>query len=162
MTTAFGTPDLSPAPRRARRARRPHRVIAERAGVEALYHGGYALAAHHFGLPDVGLVGRAEVVESVRRMRGGDRPPDHRRRRHRLRVGGGRVADGARARGAPAPIAVQIEDQVSPKRCGHMEGKEVIPTDEMAIKVRAAVAARRVRRDADHRALGRAAGDRAR
>ena len=44
--------------------------IAERAGVEALYHGGYALAAHHFGVPDVGLVGRAEVVESVRRMRG--------------------------------------------------------------------------------------------
>ena len=43
--------------------------IAERSGIEALYHGGYALAAHHFGLPDVGLVGRAEVVESVRRMR---------------------------------------------------------------------------------------------
>ena len=39
--------------------------------------------------------------------------------------------------------AVQIEDQVSPKRCGHMEGKEVIPADEMVIKVRAAVAARR-------------------
>jgi methylisocitrate lyase len=39
--------------------------------------------------------------------------------------------------------AVQIEDQVSPKRCGHMEGKEVIPAAEMAIKVRAAVAARR-------------------
>jgi methylisocitrate lyase len=38
---------------------------------------------------------------------------------------------------------VQIEDQVSPKRCGHMEGKEVIPADEMVIKVRAAVAARR-------------------
>ena len=43
--------------------------IAERAGIEAIYHGGYATAAHHFGLPDVGLVGRAEVVESVRRMR---------------------------------------------------------------------------------------------
>ena len=43
--------------------------LAERAGIEAIYHGGYALAAHHFGLPDVGLVGRAEVVESVRRMR---------------------------------------------------------------------------------------------
>jgi methylisocitrate lyase len=39
--------------------------------------------------------------------------------------------------------AVQVEDQVSPKRCGHMEGKEVIPADEMVIKVRAAVAARR-------------------
>jgi 2-methylisocitrate lyase-like PEP mutase family enzyme len=39
--------------------------------------------------------------------------------------------------------AVQIEDQLSPKRCGHMEGKEVIPAAEMVIKVRAAVAARR-------------------
>ena len=36
--------------------------IADRAGIEALYHGGYATAAHHFGLPDVGLIGRAEVV----------------------------------------------------------------------------------------------------
>ena len=48
--------------------------IAERAGVEALYHGGYALAAHQFGVPDVGLVGRAEVVESVRRMRAATSP----------------------------------------------------------------------------------------
>jgi 2-methylisocitrate lyase-like PEP mutase family enzyme len=39
--------------------------------------------------------------------------------------------------------AVQIEDQVSPKRCGHMEGKDVIPAEEMVIKIRAAVAARR-------------------
>ena len=36
--------------------------LAQRAGIEALYHGGYALAAHHFGLPDVGLVGRADVT----------------------------------------------------------------------------------------------------
>ena len=63
--------------------------IAERAGVEALYHGGYALAAHHyFGLPDVGLVGRAEVVEISPHARG-DRPADHRRRRHRLRLRAG-------------------------------------------------------------------------
>jgi methylisocitrate lyase len=39
--------------------------------------------------------------------------------------------------------AVQIEDQEFPKRCGHMEGKRVIPRDEMVLKVRAAVAARR-------------------
>jgi 2-methylisocitrate lyase-like PEP mutase family enzyme len=116
--------------------------IAERAGVEALYHGGYALAAHHFGLPDVGLVGRAEVVESVRRMRGATDLPI--------------VVDADTGYGSEAGTwltvreleavganAVQIEDQVSPKRCGHMEGKEVIPADEMAIKVRAAVAARR-------------------
>ena len=116
--------------------------IAERAGVEALYHGGYALAAHHFGLPDVGLVGRAEVVESVRRMRGATDLPI--------------IVDADTGYGSEAGVwltvreleavganAVQIEDQVSPKRCGHMEGKEVIPADEMVIKVRAAVAARR-------------------
>ena len=116
--------------------------IAERAGIEALYHGGYATAAHHFGLPDVGLVGRAEVVESVRRMRAATDLPI--------------VVDADTGYGSEAGVwltvreleaaganAVQIEDQVSPKRCGHMEGKEVIPADEMVIKVRAAVAARR-------------------
>jgi 2-methylisocitrate lyase-like PEP mutase family enzyme len=116
--------------------------IAERAGVEALYHGGYALAAHHFGLPDVGLVGRAEVVESVRRMRGATELPI--------------IVDADTGYGSEAGVwltvreleavganAVQIEDQVSPKRCGHMEGKEVIPAAEMVIKVRAAVSARR-------------------
>jgi 2-methylisocitrate lyase-like PEP mutase family enzyme len=116
--------------------------IAERAGIEALYHGGYATAAHHFGLPDVGLIGRAEVVESVRRMRAATDLPI--------------VVDADTGYGSEAGVwltvreleavganAVQIEDQVSPKRCGHMEGKEVIPAAEMVIKVRAAVAARR-------------------
>lgn len=116
--------------------------IAERVGVEALYHGGYATAAHHFGLPDVGLVGRAEMVESVRRMRAATELPI--------------VVDADTGYGSEAGVwlavreleavganAVQIEDQVSPKRCGHMEGKEVIPAEEMVIKVRAAVAARR-------------------
>jgi 2,3-dimethylmalate lyase len=116
--------------------------IAERAEVEALYHGGYALAAHHFGLPDVGLVGRAEVVESVRRMRAATELPiivD-------ADTGYGSEAGAwltTRELEAAGANAVQIEDQVSPKRCGHMEGKEVIPAEEMAIKVRAAVAARR-------------------
>ena len=116
--------------------------IAERTGVEALYHGGYALAAHHFGLPDVGLVGRAEVVESVRRMRAATDLPiivD-------ADTGYGSEAGAwltVRELEAVGANAIQIEDQVSPKRCGHMEGKEVIPADEMVLKVRAAVAARR-------------------
>ena len=116
--------------------------IAERSGIEALYHGGYATAAHHFGLPDVGLVGRAEVVESVRRMRAATDLPivvD-------ADTGYGSEAGAwlsVRELEAAGANAVQIEDQVSPKRCGHMEGKEVIPTDEMVIKIRAAVAARR-------------------
>jgi 2-methylisocitrate lyase-like PEP mutase family enzyme len=116
--------------------------IAERSGIEAIYHGGYATAAHHFGLPDVGLVGRAEVVESVRRVRAATELPI--------------VVDADTGYGSEAGVwltvreleavganAIQIEDQVSPKRCGHMEGKEVVPADEMVIKVRAAVAARR-------------------
>jgi 2,3-dimethylmalate lyase len=116
--------------------------IAERAGCEALYHGGYALSAHHFGLPDVGLVGRAEVVESVRRMRAVTTLPI--------------IVDADTGYGSEAGVrltvqeleragasAVQIEDQVSPKRCGHMDGKAVIPVEEMVLKVRAAVAARR-------------------
>jgi 2-methylisocitrate lyase-like PEP mutase family enzyme len=116
--------------------------LAERAGIEAIYHGGYALAAHHFGLPDVGLVGRAEVVESVRRMRAATSLPivvD-------ADTGYGNEAGvwlTVRELEAAGASAVQIEDQVAPKRCGHMEGKEVIPTDEMVLKVRAAVAARR-------------------
>jgi 2-methylisocitrate lyase-like PEP mutase family enzyme len=116
--------------------------IAERSGIEALYHGGYALAAHHFGVPDVGLVGRAEVVESVRRMRAATDLPivvD-------ADTGYGSEAGAwltTRELEAAGANAVQIEDQVSPKRCGHMEGKEVIPAEEMVLKVRAAVAARR-------------------
>jgi methylisocitrate lyase len=115
--------------------------IAQRAGVEALYHGGYALAAHHFGLPDIGLTGRAEVVESVRRMRAATTLPI--------------IVDADTGYGSESGVwlttreleaagadAVQIEDQVSPKRCGHMEGKEVIPVTEMVLKVRAAVGAR--------------------
>jgi methylisocitrate lyase len=116
--------------------------LSERAGIEAIYHGGYALAAHHFGLPDVGLVGRAEVVESVRRMRAATELPI--------------IVDADTGYGSEAGVwltvrelevvganAVQIEDQVSPKRCGHMEGKEVITAEEMTLKVRAAVDARR-------------------
>jgi methylisocitrate lyase len=116
--------------------------IAQRAGIEALYHGGYATAAHHFGLPDVGLIGRAEVVESVRRVRAATDLPI--------------VVDADTGYGSEAGTwltvreleavgasAVQIEDQISPKRCGHMEGKDVIPAEEMVIKVSAAVAARR-------------------
>jgi 2-methylisocitrate lyase-like PEP mutase family enzyme len=116
--------------------------IAERAGVEALYHGGYALAAHHFGVPDVGLVGRAEVVESVRRMRGATDLPII------VDADTGYGSEGGvwltvRELEAAGANAVQIEDQVAPKRCGHMEGKEVIPASEMVMKVHAAVSARR-------------------
>jgi 2-methylisocitrate lyase-like PEP mutase family enzyme len=116
-------------------------TLAQRAGFEAVYQGGYAVAAHHHGVPDIGLVGLSDVAESLRRMRavstvpvivdadtGYGSEPGVRRSVLELEAAGA--------------AAIQLEDQVFPKRCGHMEGKAVIPRDEMVLKVRAAVEAR--------------------
>jgi methylisocitrate lyase len=117
-------------------------LIAQRAGFEALYHGGYAAAAHHHGLPDIGMVGLGEMIESVRRVASAAATPvivdcDT---GYGALPGVRRTVVEMEAVGAGA---IQIEDQVYPKKCGHMEGKEVIARDEMILKVRAAVAARR-------------------
>ncbi|MFZ1996147.1 MAG: isocitrate lyase/phosphoenolpyruvate mutase family protein [Solirubrobacteraceae bacterium] len=117
-------------------------TLAERAGFEAVYQGGYAVAAHHHGLPDIGLVGLSDVAESLRRITavaavpvivdadtGYGSEPGVRRAVRELESAGA--------------AAIQIEDQVFPKRCGHMEGKSVIPRDDMVLKVRAALDARR-------------------
>lgn len=116
--------------------------LAERAGIEAVYQGGYAVAAHHHGLPDIGLIGLADVAESLHRITAvasvpvivdadtgyGSEPGV---RRTVLELEGAGAA------------AIQIEDQAFPKRCGHMAGKTVISREEMVLKVRAACAARR-------------------
>jgi 2-methylisocitrate lyase-like PEP mutase family enzyme len=117
-------------------------TLAERAGFEAVYAGGYAVAAHNHGLPDIGLVGLGEVAASLVRMTAVTTVPV--------------VVDADTGYGSEPGVrrsvieleragaaAIQIEDQVFPKRCGHMEGKKVIPRDEMVLKVRAAIEARR-------------------
>jgi 2-methylisocitrate lyase-like PEP mutase family enzyme len=117
--------------------------IAERAGIEVFYHSGYGAAATHHGLPDIGMVGLAEMVESVRRVTAvSDRPVIADCDTGHGEIPGIKrtVAEMERAGAA----ALQIEDQVFPKRCGHMEGKQVIPADEMVLKIRAAVATRNV------------------
>jgi 2-methylisocitrate lyase-like PEP mutase family enzyme len=115
-------------------------TLAERAGFEAVYAGGYSVAAHNHGLPDIGLVGLAEVAASLMRMTAVATVPV--------------VVDADTGYGSEPGVkrsvieleragaaAVQIEDQVFPKRCGHMEGKKVIPRDEMVLKLRAALGA---------------------
>jgi 2-methylisocitrate lyase-like PEP mutase family enzyme len=117
-------------------------TLAQRAGFEAVYQGGYAVAAHHHGLPDIGLVGLSDVAESLRRMTAVSTTPV--------------IVDADTGYGSEPGVrrsvleleragaaAVQIEDQVFPKRCGHMEGKQVTTREDMVLKVRAAVAARR-------------------
>ncbi len=116
-------------------------LIAQEAGIEAIYQGGYAVAAHHHGLPDIGLIGLPEMLESLRRIRAVTSVPV--------------IVDADTAYGAEASTrrvfglleaagasAIQIEDQQWPKRCGHMDGKRVIPTTDMVTKLRAALGAR--------------------
>ncbi len=116
--------------------------LIEAAGFEAAYVSGYATAAARFGLPDVGLVAYAEIEDAVLAARRVTDLP--------LIVdcdtGYGdvvnvrRTVQGMEALGV---AAIQIEDQVWPKRCGHMDGKLVEPREVALKKLRAAVAARR-------------------
>ncbi len=111
--------------------------LAERAGFEALYLSGSATAMALLGLPDVGLVTATEVVEQVRHVAETITIPlvcD-------ADTGYGNplnVARTVRALEAAGAAGVQLEDQQFPKRCGHFEGKSVIPQDEMVMKIRAA------------------------
>ena len=115
--------------------------LVEQAGFDAVYMTGFGVTASLLGMPDVGLLSGDEMVDNAGRMaRAVDVPliSD-------ADTGYGNAINVARTvqqfeRAGVA--AVHLEDQVSPKRCGHMSGKSVVPVDEMVEKVRAAVAAR--------------------
>jgi 2,3-dimethylmalate lyase len=117
------------------------RLIAQ-AGFPAVYLTGFGTAASVLGQPDVGLLTMSEMVARASALASvvGDLPL---------------IADADTGYGNPINVrrtireyeragvaGLHIEDQVWPKKCGHMEGKQVIPMDEMAQKVRAAVDAR--------------------
>ena len=116
--------------------------LVEHAGFDAVYLTGFGATASLLGLPDVGLLSLPDMVDSAGRMaRAVDVPliSD-------ADTGYGNAISVARAvqqfeRAGVA--AVHLEDQVAPKRCGHMSGKQVVPVEEMVEKLRAAVAARR-------------------
>ncbi len=116
--------------------------LAEQAGFDAVYMSGYAAACVRWGVPDVGLVGYAELEETVRAMRSVSNIPmvvD-------IDTGYGDIANVKRTVEGMEFLgvaAVQLEDQVWPKKCGHMHGKFVEPRDVAVRKVKAAVAARK-------------------
>lgn len=114
----------------------------ENAGFEAFYLSGYAVAAWRHGLPDIGLLGASEMADALRAVT----------RVASLPV----ITDADTGYGDSTSVhanvrllescgaaAIQIEDQVWPKRCGHMAGKEVIEADDAVRKIATAVAARR-------------------
>jgi 2-methylisocitrate lyase-like PEP mutase family enzyme len=116
--------------------------LIERAGFTAYSIGGFALVGSRHALPDIGLAAFAEISSGVRDIMAASSLPvlidgdtgygDVKNVAHTI--------EGYEAMGASA---IFLEDQVAPKRCGHMAGKDVIAAAEMAAKIKAAVGARR-------------------
>ena len=115
--------------------------IAQAAGFQAVYMTGFGTAASR-GFPDVGLLTMAEMVQNVRYIANAVDVP--------------LICDADTGYGNPVNVyrtvreyesagaaALHIEDQVWPKRCGFLAGKQVIPMQEMVPKVKAACDARR-------------------
>ncbi len=117
------------------------RLIGQ-AGFDAVYMTGFGSSAGLLGRPDVGLLGLAEMVDNARRIADvvdvpvvADADTGYGNQINVIRT----VQSYERA----GVAGLHLEDQVLPKKCGHMEGKQVVPVEEMAGKIRAAVAARR-------------------
>ncbi len=115
--------------------------LADRLGFSAMYMTGYGTVASHLGLPDAGLASYTDMVGRVGQIASGTNTPliaD-------ADTGYGGLLNVARTvRGyeSAGACGIQIEDQVSPKRCGHTLGREVIPVADMVLKVRVACDAR--------------------
>ena len=117
-------------------------LLAEQAGFEALYLSGASVAYTRLGRPDIGLVDMGEVAQTIAAIR--------------ERVGARLVVDGdtgfgnalnvrrtVRAFERAGADAIQLEDQTTPKRCGHLAGKALVETGERVGKIKAALDARR-------------------
>lgn len=116
--------------------------LIEQAGFDVVYMTGFGTAAGLLGRPDVGLLGMSEMVDNARRIVAAVDVPV--------------IADADTGYGNAINVirtvqeyeqaglaGLHLEDQVMPKRCGHMSGKTVVPAEEMVAKIQAAAAARR-------------------
>lgn len=116
--------------------------LAAQAGAEAVYMTGFGVSGSTLGRPDVGLMSATEMADRTRALA-------------EACAGTPLIADGDTGHGGVLNVgrmvrlyeqagaaAIQIEDQVFPKRCGHMAGKAVIDAGEAAAKIKAAVDAR--------------------
>lgn len=116
--------------------------LIEKAGFSAVYMTGYGVSASVLGRPDIGLISMQEMAEAAKNICACTEVPV--------------IADADNGYGNTLNVirtvteyemagvaGIQLEDQVMPKRCGHMEGKQVIAKEEMVAKIRAAVHARK-------------------
>ncbi|MGI5330603.1 isocitrate lyase/PEP mutase family protein [Actinomadura nitritigenes] len=115
--------------------------LAEAAGFEAVHLSGALVNATAFGLPDLGFTGCSDMLDALRRVAAGTGLPI--------------VADADTGYGDPVQVAetvrryeragaaaLHLEDQVQPKRCGHLAGVRLADVDTAVARLRAAVAAR--------------------
>lgn len=116
-------------------------TLVRSAGFKAVYMGGAATAAS-YGLPDFGLLSMTEMVENAGRIARtvdipviADADTGFGTEMHMFRA--------VREYEARGVAAIHIEDQEFPKRCGHLDGKSIVPLEEYLAKIRAAAAARR-------------------
>ncbi len=115
--------------------------MIERAGYRAFIIGGFPLVGARYGLPDVGLAALEEIGGGVRDILAATDLPCM------VDADDGygdvkNVTNTVRFYERLGAAACFLEDQVAPKRCGHMAGKDVVPAAAMEAKIRAAVAAR--------------------
>ncbi len=116
--------------------------IAERVGFDVVFQSGYSVSAGILGMPDYGFLNAGEAVEQARRIA--------------RAISISLIVDVDTGYGNPLTVwrlirdleavganGVFLEDQIWPKRCGHMSGKQVVSTDEYIPKLKAAIEARR-------------------
>jgi carboxyvinyl-carboxyphosphonate phosphorylmutase len=115
--------------------------LVEEAGFPAVYMTGFGTSAALLGRPDVGLLTMTEMADNAARIAAcvdipviADADTGYGNPLNVIRTVGAYEAAGV--------AGIHIEDQVAPKKCGHMDGKLVIPAEEMAAKIRAAAEAR--------------------
>jgi 2-methylisocitrate lyase-like PEP mutase family enzyme len=115
--------------------------LVERAGFQAVYMTGYGTSASRLGLPDLGFAGLSDMADHARNMASAVSIP--------------LIADADTGYGNALNVrrtvrmyetagvaALHLEDQILPKRCGHLAGKQVVPLEEFSQKIRAAVEVR--------------------
>jgi 2-methylisocitrate lyase-like PEP mutase family enzyme len=116
-------------------------LMATQAGFATLYVSGAAIAYTRLGRPDIGLVSMSEVAETIALIR--DRVDAHLVVDADTGYGNAlNVVRTIRTFERAGASAIQLEDQDFPKRCGHLDGKGLIPADEMTGKIKAALDAR--------------------
>lgn len=116
--------------------------LIEDSGFSAVYSSGAGIANVQFALPDIGLLTMTEMIEPIRRIVDAVNIPV--------------IADADTGYGSAANVtrtirvyedagvaAIQLEDQITPKKCGHFNGKEVVSIEEMIQKIHAAVKVRK-------------------